>query len=74
MKNIIEGFATTAIGFAGMVITVLYFYGLIPLPSGFVPKAAEIGVAFGVSLILFLVPRGKLEEMVLQLWNKFFGK
>lgn len=75
MKNILKGWITSLLGLAIMIIAVLYFFGVIHLPeSGFMPKAAEVGIAFLAGLILFIIPETSLEGYLNKLINKKIDK
>jgi hypothetical protein len=63
MKNVITGWITSILGLLIMVVDSLYFFGIIDLPN-INHKPIEVGFAFLVGLILFLVPAGKLETIL----------
>lgn len=68
MKNILTGWVTTLIGLALMVLSILHFYGFVYLPAPVGISAEwQLTVGFVVGLVLFLLPRGKIEETLIKL-------
>lgn len=71
MKNLIQGWATTIIGLTLMVLSILHFYGFVslPAPEGITPEW-QLTAGFTVGLILFLIPKGKIEQFLSNFLNK----
>jgi hypothetical protein len=74
MKNIIKGYITSLLGLAGIILTVLYFFGFLDLPTGYVPKFVELGLALLISISLFVLPQSAIEEKINSLLDKFVKK
>jgi hypothetical protein len=71
MKNLIKGWVTSLFGLAIMIADALYFFGVVNLPEPhFVPKSAELAIAFVVGLMLFMMPSTWIEGRLNDLWNK----
>lgn len=62
MNNIVKGWATTIIGLAMIAVSLLHFYGFLPLPEiEGISAETQLAVGFTVGLILFLLPGGIIE-------------
>jgi hypothetical protein len=65
MNNIYKGYVTSALGLIIMVCVLLHFFGIVVFPNpSSMSKNSECIIAFLVGLALFLVPAGKLEEIL----------
>lgn len=70
-RNIVTGWATTLIGLALMVLSILHFYGIVylPAPAG-ISAEWQLSAGFIIGLILFLLPRGVIEAALTKILNK----
>lgn len=71
MKNIVKGWFTTVVGLLIMTASLLDFFNLVPVsaPEG-VTEFQQVAFAFVVGLFLFLVPRGKIESLLVDRFKK----
>lgn len=71
MKNITKGFLTTTLGLGLIGFSVLDFTGFISVeaPEG-VTELQQVIYAGVAGIVLFFVPATKIEEKVINLFNK----
>lgn len=63
--NALKGWVTSVFGLIIMIVDALYFFGFIHLPNPqSLQKPSEVGVAFGIGLVLFLMPPTWIEEQI----------
>lgn len=75
MKNFLTGWATTILGVAILITATLDFFGFITVVKlEGISKIAQVGIAFGGGLALFLVPSTFIEEKLKQIINRKIDK
>lgn len=71
MKNIVKGWFTTVLGLVIMVMAALDFYHIVPVPAPEgVTETQQVLYAFLIGVFLFLVPRSKIERLLIDRFKK----
>lgn len=78
MENLIKGWITSVIGLAGVLITILHYFGIVKLPNpAALSNTWESVIAAILSLGFFMMPYTKIESAVESAWGsllKLFNK